>query len=108
MEGTDGRVQVRVSDQGIGIAAADRSRIFQQFERAVSSTHYGGLGLGLFITQQIVEALGGRIWVEGEEGRGSAWSLDLPREGPTRSEATGVPFPGTGPAPSGESRGILA
>jgi PAS domain S-box-containing protein len=67
-----------VADQGIGIAAEDHSRIFERFERAVSSRHYGGLGLGLWIARQVVEASGGTITVESAPGRGSRFLVRLP------------------------------
>jgi len=69
---------LRVRDEGIGIAAEDRERIFGRFERAVSQRHYGGMGLGLYITRQLVEALGGEVRVESEVGRGSTFEVRLP------------------------------
>ncbi len=71
-------VSMTVEDRGLGIGAEDQERIFQLFERAVSSQHYGGLGLGLFVTRQIVEACGGSIDVASEVGKGSTFSLSLP------------------------------
>jgi PAS domain S-box-containing protein len=78
---TDGieRVQIAVRDQGIGIAAEDRVRVLGRFERAVSSSHYGGLGLGLYITHEIVRAHGGTIEIESEPGEGATVTLSLPR-----------------------------
>ncbi len=70
---------LEVRDEGIGIAAEHRSRIFGKFERAVSGRHYGGLGLGLYITHQLVEAMGGHIGVESQLGRGSTFRVELPR-----------------------------
>jgi signal transduction histidine kinase len=67
-----------VRDQGIGIAAGNLSRIFDRFERAVSERHYGGLGLGLYITRQIVEALGGGIVAQSTPERGSTFIVTLP------------------------------
>ena len=58
-----GQALLTVEDHGIGIAPADQERVFGRFERAVPSRHYGGFGLGLFITRQVVEALGGMITV---------------------------------------------
>jgi PAS domain S-box-containing protein len=72
------RVSVSFKDNGIGIAKDDQSRIFQRFERAVSGNHFGGLGLGLYIVSQILEAHGGKIGVESEEGQGARFSVDLP------------------------------
>ncbi len=77
--GTEARARLRVVDRGIGIAAVDQPRIFGRFERAVSSRHYGGLGLGLWITRQIVEGMGGSIEVESESGKGSTFTIELPR-----------------------------
>jgi PAS domain S-box-containing protein len=69
-----------VRDEGIGISSADQSRIFERFERAVSKHSYGGLGLGLWITHQIVAAHGGRISVESQPGQGSTFRVVLPRK----------------------------
>jgi signal transduction histidine kinase len=70
--------RIAVTDRGIGIAAADQARIFGRFERAVSGRHYAGLGLGLWIVQQIVSAHGGRIQVESAPGAGSTFTVELP------------------------------
>jgi PAS domain S-box-containing protein len=77
---SDDRVEVRVADQGIGIPAAERERIFRKFYRAESAARDGaaGTGLGLFIAKELVTAMGGRIWVESTEGEGSSFSFELP------------------------------
>ncbi|REG20530.1 NO-binding membrane sensor protein with MHYT domain [Archangium gephyra] len=67
-----------VRDRGIGIAPEALKRIFERFERA-ASRNFGGLGLGLYIVRQIVEAHGGTIAVESELGVGSTFSVKLPR-----------------------------
>jgi signal transduction histidine kinase len=67
-----------IQDHGIGIAKQDQTRIFERFERAVSSRHFGGLGLGLFIAKQIVNSHGGSISVESEPGLGSKFTVELP------------------------------
>lgn len=73
--------QISVRDYGIGIAPEHLERIFVRFERAVSADHYGGLGLGLYIVRQIVEALGGTIRVASEPDQGSTFTVTLPRVG---------------------------
>jgi PAS domain S-box-containing protein len=78
--GTSARLVVR--DEGIGIARDALRRIFGKFERAVSERHYGGLGLGLYITRQIVDALGGTIQVESEQGQGATFIVELPLSPP--------------------------
>ncbi|WP_242392555.1 PAS domain-containing sensor histidine kinase [Anaeromyxobacter oryzisoli] len=69
---------LEVADHGIGIAPEDQARIFEQFERAVSARHYGGLGLGLWIARQLVDASGGAIHVESAPGRGATFWVALP------------------------------
>jgi signal transduction histidine kinase len=73
-----GGVQLAVSDGGIGIDAAEQARIFDRFERAVSDGNVAGLGLGLWIVRQIVEAMNGRIRVESQLGRGATFVVELP------------------------------
>lgn len=72
------RVVIVVKDRGIGIRREDQDRIFSKFERAVSSKHFGGLGLGLFISRQIVEAHKGSIRVESTPNEGSSFIVELP------------------------------
>jgi PAS domain S-box-containing protein len=73
------RAVLTVRDEGIGISSSDQSRIFERFERAVSKQSYGGMGLGLWISHQIVLAHGGRIRVESQLGQGSTFQVELPR-----------------------------
>jgi signal transduction histidine kinase len=70
-------VRLEVSDQGIGVANEDVHRIWGKFERAVPA-HYGGLGLGLFIARQIVEAHHGQVDLESVPGVGSTFRVMLP------------------------------
>ncbi|MCA1827665.1 MAG: PAS domain-containing protein [Myxococcales bacterium] len=77
--GLDGATAVlRVVDQGIGIPVAEQQRIFERFERGAGAREYGGIGLGLWIARQVVEASGGRIEVESEAGRGTTFTMTLP------------------------------
>jgi signal transduction histidine kinase len=75
-------VRVDVVDTGIGIAREDLGRIFESFEQGDGSTarKYGGTGLGLAVTKQLVEAHGGAIRVESVVGRGSRFTVTLPRD----------------------------
>ncbi|BDG07735.1 PAS domain-containing sensor histidine kinase [Anaeromyxobacter paludicola] len=73
------RAHLAVIDHGIGIAPEHQSRVFDRFERAVSSVNFGGLGLGLYISREIVEAHGGQIRLESEPGEGTTFTVDLPR-----------------------------
>jgi PAS domain S-box-containing protein len=73
-----GDVVIGVSDLGPGISAADRGRIFQQFERLDEPARAKGLGLGLVVCKRLVEAHGGTIWVESEPGHGATFYFKLP------------------------------
>jgi PAS domain S-box-containing protein len=74
------RVEVRVIDEGTGIPASEREWIFRKFYRAESAARDGaaGTGLGLFIAKELVNAMGGRIWVDSTEGEGSSFAFELP------------------------------
>jgi PAS domain S-box-containing protein len=79
-ESSENEVMVTVVDEGIGIALRDQEHIFDRFDRVKSSsnstTH--GTGLGLFICRSLIEALGGRLSVKSELGKGSSFSFTLP------------------------------
>ncbi|HUZ81520.1 MAG TPA: GAF domain-containing protein, partial [Gaiellaceae bacterium] len=68
-------VEVAVADEGVGIPASERERIFAKFYKAGGGQ---GTGLGLFIAQGLVREMGGEIWVDSEEGRGSRFAFELP------------------------------
>jgi signal transduction histidine kinase len=74
--GTIARLEVR--DYGAGIAAADHTRIFERFERAVPLKRYGGFGLGLWMAREIVVAHGGCIAVTSTPNEGATFTIDLP------------------------------
>lgn len=77
---THNNVILSVSDQGLGIPRADIPRIFDRFYRVdkARSRAQGGTGLGLAISREVVQLLGGRIWVDSREGRGSTFYISLP------------------------------
>ncbi|MFV3383911.1 ATP-binding protein [Pseudomonas sp. NY15364] len=73
------QVRAEVRDQGLGISEEDQARVFEQFERVSGTSVAQGLGLGLFISEQIVQAHGGRIELSSRLGEGSCFSVVLPR-----------------------------
>jgi two-component system, OmpR family, phosphate regulon sensor histidine kinase PhoR len=77
---SDGEVTVSVEDHGLGIAPDRQARIFERYYRAHAGTpeDYGGLGLGLDVSREIVARHGGRMWFESEAGRGSTFHFSLP------------------------------
>jgi PAS domain S-box-containing protein len=72
-------VLVRVSDNGIGIPAQYRGRVFDRFFRIKKADHDAGSGLGLSIVKRIIEGHGGKIWVESEEGKGTTFYFTVPK-----------------------------
>jgi signal transduction histidine kinase len=75
----NGDIEISVTDKGRGISHEERTRLFQPFERLKEMPGgKPGLGLGLLVCHRLVEAHGGRIWVESEAGRGSRFSFTLP------------------------------
>jgi signal transduction histidine kinase len=88
VEPVDGSVRLTMRDHGIGLSPQDAERVFERFERAVSVRHYGGLGLGLYITRQIVEAHGGQISVDSRLGQGATFTVILPVEPAAASTST--------------------
>ena len=75
----DVAARVRVVDRGIGIPAHKQGVIFERYERAAPRNHYGGFGLGLWITRRTLEEMGGSIRVQSEEGAGALFEVELPR-----------------------------
>lgn len=80
IERVGGEALVRVVDQGIGIDRADQQRIFERFERAVTERQYGGFGVGLWLSREIVKAHAGSIAVASEPGAGATFTVRLPVE----------------------------
>jgi signal transduction histidine kinase len=76
----NGKVQLNVSDNGVGIAAEEQARIWERFYRSEHPAVSGqvGTGLGLSIVRSLVELQGGKVWVESELGVGSTFSMTLP------------------------------
>ena len=79
-EAGDERIRLEVRDFGPGVPQAQRDTIFDRFDRGIASRNAGGLGLGLFISRQIVSAHGGSIMVEGPPGGGARFVIVLPRD----------------------------
>ena len=82
----DGRVEIAVSDTGIGIAPEDQAAIFEEFRQAGrnDARKQEGTGLGLTLAKKFVELHGGQIWVRSQVGQGSTFTFTLP----VRSERT--------------------
>ncbi|WP_257454726.1 PAS domain-containing sensor histidine kinase [Archangium lipolyticum] len=78
VQGSDSDAVLKVRDQGPGITPEDQERIFLRFERATSANTVSGLGLGLYISREIIERHGGSIQVESEPGKGATFVVTLP------------------------------
>lgn len=81
VKGDDEHVVVSITDSGIGIPAEDIPHLFQKFYRVdnTDTREIGGTGLGLYLCRRLVEAMGGRIWVNSEYKKGSTFSIELKR-----------------------------
>jgi len=93
----DGMVQLAVEDQGMGIPKEHLNKVFDRFHRVDNrdTRKVGGTGIGLYLVKHLVEAHGGRIWVESEVGKGSKFIFELPKCPPQFQEenAEGAPPP---------------
>ncbi|HET7857531.1 MAG TPA: HAMP domain-containing sensor histidine kinase [Gaiellaceae bacterium] len=80
LEPADGHLRVTVADEGLGIPPEEQDRIFDKFKRLDPhlTRGVGGTGLGLYICREMVQQMGGRIWVVSEPAKGSAFSFELP------------------------------
>jgi signal transduction histidine kinase len=74
----DGRARIVVRDRGIGMSRDELGNLYQRFRRFVPSANYSGLGLGLWIVKQILDAMGGTIEVESEKGVGTTFVVEIP------------------------------
>jgi two-component system phosphate regulon sensor histidine kinase PhoR len=81
----EGGAEITVSDNGIGLAAADRDRIFESFYRTPEAVRHDpkGVGLGLMIVKHIMDAHGGSVGIASEPGEGATFTLRFPERGPT-------------------------
>jgi signal transduction histidine kinase len=81
-----------VRDHGIGIPAHQHGSIFGRFARADNAKHHGisGTGLGLYLSRELVERHGGRIWFESAEDQGSTFYIELPLVSGAEAEGTVV------------------
>lgn len=93
LEAFDATVRLSISDQGIGIAAEDLDRIFERFERGAGTQRQPGLGLGLYVTRQIVRRHGGTLSVSSNPGEGSTFVVELPRSPLRLAAASAAPEP---------------
>jgi two-component system OmpR family sensor kinase len=77
-----------IRDEGIGISEEDRARVFQRFERAVTQREHGGFGIGLWLANQLVVAMGGTIIIESALGKGTTFTVVLPLDGAPQPETS--------------------
>ncbi|WNG41668.1 GAF domain-containing protein [Archangium violaceum] len=82
----DGWVRFVVKDRGMGMSESEQEHLFDPFNRGVPEQHFGGLGIGLYLTLQVVRAHGGTITVESRPGEGATFTVELP-VGEVSSEA---------------------
>ncbi len=80
LESTPTWIELRVIDRGVGVAPEDRERIFERFERGVAAPRSGGFGIGLWLSSKLAQAQGGTLSLQSELGKGSTFSVRLPRD----------------------------
>jgi signal transduction histidine kinase len=80
----NGWARITVEDHGLGIANEDRERIFERFERVIGGHTSSGFGIGLWLTRNLAESMGGSISVVGKQGAGSRFTVMLPIQNPGR------------------------
>jgi PAS domain S-box-containing protein len=79
LKNTNGFSKLTIKDHGLGIPKDKQDRVFDRFERAISSKNISGLGLGLFISKEIIKAHNGKIWVDSEPYHGAEFHVELSR-----------------------------
>ena len=102
----DGIVRISVEDHGMGISEDHLSKVFDRFHRVDNrdTRKAGGTGIGLYLVKHLVEAHGGKIWVESEVGKGSQFIFELPKSPPEydaqqeHTEQSDAPRPGMRPS----------
>ncbi len=83
VDDTIDRLHITIADHGPGVPEADRERLFTRFTRGAGQPSGEGTGLGLYVSRQLLQAMGGELWLEpAEAGRGAAFTLSLPGEPP--------------------------
>ncbi|HEX2040630.1 MAG TPA: ATP-binding protein [Acidimicrobiales bacterium] len=89
-------VEVSVTDSGPGIYSGDIPQLFERFRQldGTSTRAHGGVGIGLYLSRRLIEALGGRIWCESRLGVGSRFAFTLPKDGPPAPAPTAGAVPG--------------
>ncbi|MCP3984375.1 MAG: PAS domain-containing sensor histidine kinase [bacterium] len=78
IEKLENATRISVSDNGVGIEAAEHERIFEIFQSGIGNGSTGGTGMGLAIVKKITDSRGGRIWVESQPGHGATFHVELP------------------------------
>jgi PAS domain S-box-containing protein len=97
VEPDDGQIFIAVSDQGRGVALAEQQRIFEKFYRADPQLHHApsGTGLGLYIARELTERMGGTLTLTSTPGRGSTFTVALPRAEISHPTSVTASMPGT-------------
>ena len=86
-----GCARFSVSDHGMGMDLSQQQRLFERFARGVSAEHYGGLGLGLYISRHIVATHGGRIQAASQPGAGATFTVEIPYAPPAEEVRRSCP-----------------